>query len=78
MGYFPYSLGSPADDLGLGQVDQRRANLYSLAFHSHLGRQIRETLEGRDEGGTAIGIAGVVHGVLMLKKRRIGNHRGGR
>lgn len=51
------------DDLGLSQMDQWRADLDGAAFDTGFGGEAGEFLEGGDELGTTIGIAGVVDGV---------------
>ncbi|MNT50566.1 hypothetical protein D3C72_1874920 [compost metagenome] len=49
------------DDLGLAHVLQRRLDTETLAFDPGLGRQVGHAFEGRNELGTAIRVAGIVH-----------------
>src|SRR6185437_5182598 len=56
-------LAAAAHDLGLRHVHDRRLDRDGRALDRALGREVREALEGGDELGTAIGIAGVIHRV---------------
>jgi hypothetical protein len=52
-----------ADDLGLGEVEQRGAQGDRVALDAGAGGEVGELLEGGDEFGAAVGVAGVVEGV---------------
>ncbi len=52
-----------ADDVRLGELDERRVQTDGLALDGRTRREIREVLEGADECGPAVRVARVVHGV---------------
>ena len=56
-------LGAAADDVGLAERDERRVNPEARALDAVAGAEVRDTLEGGDELGPAVGIAGVVERV---------------
>ena len=56
-------LQAAADDLGLGEIDQRRMDAERAAFHSGPRTKRGDLLERPDELGPAIGIAGIVERV---------------
>lgn len=54
-----------ADDGGFGELDQRGVDVESLGggLDAGFGAQVGDFLEGLDELGPAIGVAGVIDGV---------------
>lgn len=51
------------DDFSLGKSDQWRVDGERSAIDARLGRQPRHRLESRDKFRSAIGIAGIIHGI---------------
>src|SRR5262249_59250422 len=56
-------LESASNDLGLGQADEWRTYPETSAFDARTRREVRQLLEGLDECGPAVGIAGIVERV---------------
>ena len=55
-----------ADDLGFGHLDEGSVDVegvFARAFDAGFGGEVGDLLKGVDEGGAAIGVAGVVDGV---------------
>jgi hypothetical protein len=55
--------GAAADDLCLCQLDEWGMEVKTLTLDARLGSEIGQLLEGLDEGGAAVGVAGVVDSV---------------
>jgi len=55
--------GPPADDFGLGEIDERGVDFDLASLYPHLGPKVREPFEGSHEGWPAVGIARVVDSV---------------
>lgn len=57
-------LRSEADDVGFGELQEGRVNFdLGAAFDSGFGGEVGHGLEGFDEFGATVGVAGVVEGV---------------
>ena len=51
---------SLSNDLGLGQIDERRVDRQRATENSNLNRQVGHRLKGREEFRSAIGVTAVV------------------
>src|SRR4051812_10233921 len=49
-----------ADDLGFAHRDERRVDAEAAALDAGAGAEIGDTLEGGDEFGSAVGVAGII------------------